>query len=418
MPAPAKTVHRFAAALLLSLALVAAACAPATRVTPRPVDTATPAAMVATTRPSAAPRPSSTRTAAPARAPSATPRPSATPSPTIPTNTVVEVGNLEPGFSLITYGAVPAPSSLTFGPDGRLYVASAQGAVYTLTDTDGDGRAAPARVFATDLPVPLGLLWIQDRLYVSYNGAVDVVWDRDGDGRADRRANVISGLPSYGLHQNDGLVLGPDGYIYLGQGTTCDHCAERDARNGTILRFKPNGTDFSIYATGLRNPYDLAYNAVGDLFATDNGRDDLGLDLPREELNVIHAGADYGWPDCWTGLVNAACAQTEPAVATFTAHTSANGLAFYHGTQFPTAYFDNAFVAITGSLYLLPDHPEHGVVRVQLTPDGAGGYRAVNSWFLDLPLGRATDVTVGPDGALYVTDYVNGVVYKIVYGAP
>jgi glucose/arabinose dehydrogenase len=173
-----------------------------------------------------------------------------------------------------------------------------------------------------------------------------------------------------------------------------------------------------VYATGLRNPYDVGFNAAGDLFATDNGRDDLGWDAPPEELNLIRAGLDYGWPDCWTGYLEGLCAMREQAVATFTPHTSADGLAFYHGAQFPREYFDNAFVAVLGIIHLDPSDPERGVWRVRLTPDGQGGYTSVTSWFLDLPDGRPLDVTVGPDGGLYVADYENDAVYRIVYGAP
>ena len=206
--------------------------------------------------------------------------------------------------------------------------------------------------------------------------------------------------------------------MYLGQGSTCDHCRERDARNGAILRFRPSGAEFSVYATGMRNPYDVAFNAAGDLFATDNGRDDLGWDAPPEELNHIRAGLDYGWPDCWTGYLDGLCATREQAVATFTPHTSANGLAFYHGAQIPADYFDNAFVSVMGIINIDPNDPERGVVRVRLTTDGQGGYTSVTSWFLDLPGGRPLDVTIGPDGGLYVADYQNDAVYRIVYGAP
>lgn len=362
----------------------------------------------------------STRTIAPtvtAHAPfTPTLIPTLAPTPTIPTDTVVERGELPPGFSLTTYAEAFGPTSLAFGPDGRLYVASTNSVVYAFADTDGDHRADQRDVFAWDVQIPLGLLWVKNALYISYNGAVKAVADTDGDGVGDRVNLILKDLPASGLHQNDGMVMGADGYIYLGMGSTCDACAERDRLNASILRFEPDGAGLSVYASGFRNPYDVAFNADGDLFATDNGRDKLGDGLPPEELNHIRANLNYGWPDCWEGNTGSTCAsQTHPA-ATFEAHSSADGLTFYNADNFPPDYKDNAFVAIFGS-YLLPQI-ERGLARVKLTKQG-GSYVGESEWFLKLgATGRPLDVTVGPDGGLYVADYEGGVIYRIVYGAP
>jgi len=345
------------------------------------------------------------------------PAPTLTPTltPTIPTNTVIERGELPPGFSLTTYAEVFSPTSLAFGPDGRLYVASTNAVVYAFADTDSDRRADKRDTFAWDVQIPLGLLWVGNTLYISYNGAVKAVADTDGDGISDRVTVIVSDLPADGRHQNDSLAMGTDGYIYLGMGSTCDACLERNRLNASILRFKPDGSELSVYASGLRNPYDLAFNAEGDLFATDNGRDDLGDDLPPEELNHIRAGLNYGWPDCWEGNnADPICGDEVAPVAIFEAHSSANGLTFYEGENFPAGYHGDAFVAIFGS-YILPQI-ERGVARVKLTKQGET-YVGQSEWFLKID-GRPLDVTAGPDGGLYVVDYENGAVYRIVYGAP
>lgn len=388
--------------ILLLLIFVLSACS--VREIPLPTATLPPTLTVAAS-------PTAADTATPEPSPTLTETPTITPTPVI----VVEYGQLPPGFSLTVYAQVEVPTSLTFGPDGKLYVASATQNVYALADTDGDHRAALSSIFANGLDTPLGLLWVGDTLYVSYKDNVVAMQDTNGDGVHDQQHVIVANLPT-GLHQNDGMVLGADGYIYMGLGSTCDACVEVSPFSASILRFKPDGSDLSVYARGFRNPYDVAFNAAGDLFATDNGRDELGKDIPLEELNHVRAGQHYGWPDCWEGNSDPTCADKIGAVAGFTAHSSVDGLAFYNAENFPPEYRDNAFVAVLGS-YLFPKI-ERGVQRVKLTKQG-DTYTAESEWFLQLgTVGRPLDLTVGPDGGLYVADYEQGVVYRIVYGAP
>lgn len=353
------------------------------------------------------PEPSTTLTALPTL--------TITPTPVI----VVERGQLPPGFSLTVYAKVPIPTSLTFGPDGKLYVASYDQHIYVFADKDGMNHGSLSSIFTSGIDTPLGLLWVGDTLYVSYKENVVAMQDTDGNGVQDKFKIIVPNLPTK-LHQNDGMALGADGYIYMGLGSTCDVCVEYSPLSASILRFKPDGSDFSVYAHGFRNPYDVAFNAAGDLFATDNGRDSLGDDIPLEELNFVQPGLDYGWPNCWDGNSAPECANQTLAAATFTAHSSVDGLTFYNGTNFPPEYHDNAFVAVLGS-YILPKI-ERGVKRVILSKGDnvAHPYETVkNEWFLQLGgVGRPLDLTVGPDGGLYVADYDQNVIYRIVYGAP
>ncbi len=332
--------------------------------------------------------PTPTLAASPTAADTFTPAPSPTLTPTLtPTPTpvlVIERGELPPGFSLTVYAEVTQPTSLTFGPDGKLYVASAgDQRVYSFADRDGDHRATLSNTFASGLDTPLGLLWIGNTLYISYKANVVAMQDTNGDGVEDQFKIVVPNLPT-GLHQNDGMVLGADGYIYMGLGSTCDVCIEDNRLSGSILRFKPDGSDLSVYASGFRNPYDVAFNAAGDLFATDNGRDALGDDIPLEELNFIRPGLNYGWPDCWDGDADPECIHQTLAAATFTAHSSVDGLTFYNGDNFPPEYRDNAFVAVLGS-YILPNI-ERGVKRVILHKGNGADrpYTGESEWFLKL----------------------------------
>ena len=136
---------------------------------------------------------------------------------------------------------------------------------------------------------------------------------------------------------------------------------------------RPGGSDWQTYATGLRNPFSLTVGPDGTLWATDNEREDLPPGLPPEELNRIVAGGDYGWPRCYGDRVpdpegggNATnCARTMAPVATFPAHWSPVGLAFYTGGRFAPEDNGALFVGMAGVWDRSRDHGRR-MVRVRL----------------------------------------------------
>jgi len=343
----------------------------------------------------------------------------ATAIPTIPAS-VIELPGTEllPGFSIIKFADLYRPTAFAFDAQGNLYVTSTDSTIYRLTDTDGDGRADSQIAFAAGYYLPLGIT-VQPStgdVYVSHQGGITMLRDSDGNGIADVKKVLVDNLPT-DLHQNDNLKFGPDGWLYMGLGSTCDACSESNTRSASILRFNVDTGASEIYATGLRNPYDLAFDPLtGNLFATDNGRDDLGMDAPFEELNLIVQGGDYGWPNCWNDQDQAGCENTIPAVAFFEAHSSADGLDFYNGTRFPADFRTNAFVSIFGS-WLKPN-VQTGIQRIVLTPNGSR-YTGNPSWFVRFPAGvMPLPLLFGPDEALYVGDYINAVIYRVSYGVP
>ena len=359
-------------------------------------------------------------TSTPLLASTATNAPVPTSPPTIPASTV-ELGGAEllPGFSISRFADVSRPAAFAFDQQGRLYVTSADtSTVYLLQDIDQDGRADSKTVFAAGYYMPLGITVhpATGAVYVSHQGGITVLADTDSDGKADTNRVLVNNLPTE-RHQNDNLKFGPDGWLYMGLGSTCDACVEYDPRSASILRFNIDTGESEIFATGLRNPYDLAFHPItGELFATDNGRDDLGLDLPSEELNRIVPGGNYGFPNCWNEQNQPGCAGSIAAVAFFESHSSADGLDFYKGERFPEEFRGNAFVSIFGS-WLKPN-VQTGIKRVILTPEN-GTYTGDVSWFVRFPEGvMPLPLLVGPDGALYVGDYINDVIYRISYGVP
>jgi len=110
-------------------------------------------------------------------------------------------------------------------------------------------------VVARNLRTPLGLAWQGQLLFVSQQGRLERFVLRGG--KLGSRRTLVRGLP-FGGHQQDNVVVGGDGRLYLGSGSTCDACRERDRRSATILSLRPDGSDLRILARGLRNPFGLA----------------------------------------------------------------------------------------------------------------------------------------------------------------
>jgi glucose/arabinose dehydrogenase len=289
------------------------------------------------------------------------------------------------GYRAVVYATgLTHPTAMSFGPDHRLYVSEDTGSIVSVVR--GSRRPRP---FAGKLVVPLGLLWRGKTLYVSETGKVEALTANGG------RRVVLAGLP-YGRHQQDSIVAGPDGRLYLGSGTTCDACVEKNRYSGTILSFEPGGGDLRIVATGLRNPYGLVF-AGGALYASVNGRDDLGDGEPADMVVRVRTGADYGWPACWPSytlhkLIGACRGVTAPT-AYLEPHSSADGIVSWRG---------DLFVAEWGE-YLSRAHGRR-VVRIdrgKVTTFATG---------IDHPLALAVD----PSGGLLVADWGRGAIYEIV----
>jgi glucose/arabinose dehydrogenase len=298
------------------------------------------------------------------------------------------------------------PTRLVFGPDGRLYVAQQTGEVIAVTLEKGR-EVSRQQVAKANLNL-LGIALKDDRLWVSETGVV-AVYTRTPDGRYEGRKEILKEIP-HGRHQNDGLAWGPDGKLYLGVGSTTDRGPESHPWSATILRFHPDGTGVEVYARGFRNPYGIAFDPEGRLWATDNGADNP---VTSDELNLVEQGAHYGYPDVFEEPPSGS--PTKGPVALFGAHNSTNGLAYYSGSQFPPAYRGGIFVAMWGSSF--SDEVGRAVGFVRLKQDGAR-YKGEVFQFatgFDRPL----DLTVGPEGDLWVGDFLAGTVYRIWYeGAP
>jgi glucose/arabinose dehydrogenase len=314
----------------------------------------------------------------------------------------------EPSSPADGQAAAPAGPQITFPPARRIRVP--------------DGFRA--EIYATGLERPTAMAYGPDgRLYVAEEtGDVVAVRLPGGGGRAPPRRVVVEGLP-FGRHQQDNVVVGSDGRLYFGSGSTCDACREKDARSAAVLSVLPSGRSLRIVARGLRNPFGLAFQpGTGRLFATVNGQDNLpdpSAPEPAEMLVQIHRGAHYGWPRCWPSwsrkrMVGDCQGVTRP-VAYLETHSSADGLTFYRGSTFPDRYRSGVFVALWGQ-YASREHGRR-VDFVSLRADGTSPRRGVTPFAqgFDHPLALAVD----PAGALLVSDWGRGLIYRIqAKGAP
>jgi glucose/arabinose dehydrogenase len=294
-------------------------------------------------------------------------------------------------------------------------------------DADGDGRADGRTVLLEGLNRPHGIDLHQGWLYVAETGAVGRVrFDAERGEAIGEFESVVTGLPTGGAHSKRTVRFGPDGWMYVSVGSSCNVCEESDPRRAAILRYRPDGSGEQIYATGLRNAVGFDWRpGTGELYATDNGRDLLGDDFPPCELNRVVEGGFYGWPyangdnrpDPDLGERGAArIAGALPPAHGFRAHNAPLGITFVRGSRVPPDYRGAALVALHGS-WNRTRKDGYKVVSLHWDPEGRIEERDFLVGFeLDEDvIGRPVDVAEAPDGSFYISDDYAGAIYRVAW---
>jgi len=335
------------------------------------------------------------------------------------------------GFAIGVFATeVPGVRFLRPLPGGGLLATTPRaGKVWLLApDRDGDGRSDSARVLLEGLERPHGLDLYESWLYVAEGSGVGRVRIDPGSGElAGRYERVVNGLPEGGNHWSRTVRFGPDGWMYVSVGSSCNACLENDERRAAMLRFQPDGSEGEIFATGLRNSAGFDWRPGTDaLYATDNGRDLLGDDFPPCELNLVRRGGFYGWPfangdrvaDPEWGSRSERVRNSIPPAHLFGAHVAPLGIVFLRNPALPAEWRGTALVALHGS-WNRTSKSGYKVVSLHWADDGKIAERDFLVGFEENEnvIGRPVDVAEASDGTIYVSDDYASSIYWVKFGA-
>jgi putative heme-binding domain-containing protein len=304
--------------------------------------------------------------------------------------------------------------------------------VYRLEDVNGDGVADKSQLVVDDFhdevtDVAGGVL-VNDRdLFVAVGPDLWRLKDKDGDGIADEKTSISKG---YGVHVGfsghgmSGVEMGPDGRIYWQIGDIGFNGVDQTGKkwshpnSGVVARSNPDGSDFEIFAAGLRNTHEFVFDEYANLISEDNDGDHAG---ERERLVYIVNGSDAGWrsnwqygkyndPDnngykvwmdekMWMPGFKGQPAHIIPCISNYV--NGPTGMLYNPGTALSPAYKNTFFV-----VEFVGNPAKSGIYGFKLNPSGAGFKLGENKKLLGgiLPTG----IDFGPDGALYLADWIDG----------
>ena len=338
--------------------------------------------------------------------------------------------NLPEGFEISIYAeGVENARSMAMGDKGTLFVSTrSENKVYAVVDTNGDYKADKVYTIASDLKMPNGVAFRNGSLFVAQ---VDKLWRYDNiEANLDNVPKPVLIYDDYPSDRHHGwkyIAFGPDGKLYVPVGAPCNICESKNEIYASITRMNPDGSGREIFAKGVRNSVGLAWHpTTKELWFTDNGRDNLGNDLPPCELNKApKSGMHFGYPYCHGSDIGDpefghkfSCDEFEPPAQKLGPHVAPLGLKFYTGDMFPAKYKNHILI------------PEHGswnrsrkigyrISMVKVENNRSVGYETFADGWLDTASqeawGRPVDLLVLPDGSMLVSDDKMGVIYRIVY---
>ena len=304
--------------------------------------------------------------------------------------------------------------------------------VFRLEDISGDGVADVSQLvledFHTEITDVAGAIMVREN--DAFLGVGPDMWrlkDNNGDGWMDEKTSISHGYIvhiGFGAHGMSGLTMGPDGKVYWSVGDVGLNVTDQTGKvwkypnQGAILRANPDGSDFEVFAAGLRNTHEFVFDPYGNIISVDNDGDHPG---ESERLVHIVNGSDSGWRTNWQfgkytdpdnnlykvwmdeGLYKprfeGQAAYIIPPIRNY--HNGPTGMRYNPGTALGEYWKEKFFVVE------FPGTPARAnIYAFQLDPKGASFEFAREDTVLNGIL--ATGIEFGPEGALYVADWLEG----------
>lgn len=241
-------------------------------------------------------------------------------------------------------------------------------------------------------------------LYVCYAQPQDgnfkdkVVRLKDNGSTAVIDKELLTGIPAATNHAGCRVMFGPDGKLYVttGDATDGEIAQQMNSLGGKILRMNTDGSipadnpfpNSYIYSLGHRNPQGIAWQPVtNQLFETEHGPSLFDGPAGGDEINIISAGQNYGWPivhhkEHQDGLID--------PLLEFTPAVAPSGATFYAGDVFPQLKNNFFFALLKGE----------GIMRVEFSADNQSKVEKVSK-LSGVDVGRVREVVEGPDGFIY-----------------
>ena len=304
--------------------------------------------------------------------------------------------------------------------------------VWMLQDTDNDGLAdSSTRIlndFNDEINDVAGALLVRDNdVFVGIGPDMYRLQDSNNDLVLDEKTSIGHGFAvhiGFGGHGMSGAIEGPDGKIYWGIGDIGMNLTDQDGKNhkypnqGVIVRSNPDGSNFEVFAHGLRNTHEFVFDAYGNIISSDNDGDHRG---ESERLVHIVEGSDAGWRSNWqygkyTDERNngynvwmdeklfkprweGQAAYIIPPIQNF--HNGPTGMVYNPGTALGSKWKNKFFL-----VEFAGDPSRSNIWAFDLKSKGASFELDTDRSILNGVL--PTGIEFGPDGALYLADWING----------